>query len=215
MTATEMAIAARAEGFTGDGLVIIVAISGAEAGYEDETDNTARPNSPGYRALTPEEIALGWLPEYSVGPLMIDLEIHTEITEADARTFDGAARWAYGASQQGTVFTAWSTYTGAGMPAGSQPPYLAHMDEARAAVAATEPPQPAQDGDLGMLSPLSQGDAIKLIDAVNNSAGAWVTDSGTPGAFEVIGSFDGKPIPAGVRFFAIGVPTSTANLPAS
>ncbi len=127
-----MARSAIAAGFTNNGLVTIVAISGAESGWSsDATHNSSRPGSPDYVPLTPQQIALGWVPEYSVGPVQIDLELHSEISEADARSFDGAAKWAWINSAQGAIFTIWSTYTGAG---GQQATYLDYINAAEAAI---------------------------------------------------------------------------------
>lgn len=68
-----------------------------------------------------------------------------------------------------------------------------------------EAPEP-QGEEMGMLRPLDQANSILLMNTLGNSAGEWITDSGTPGAYEVQDTFNGSPIPDGVRVFAVVVP---------
>lgn len=101
MTIRDCVLAAIAAGFRDDALATIVAISGAESGY----DAAATADTRG-RTDFPQGIS----PEFSVGPLQINLLAHPDIAEADARDYGKAFAYAYTLSAQGTDFSPWSTF---------------------------------------------------------------------------------------------------------
>lgn len=133
--------AAYLAGFRGDGLRTIVAIAGAETGYVDSTNNTARPGREWFRELTDAERAAGIVPEFSVGPLQINLEVHeSAISEARARdTFD-AMRYAFSLSQGGVNFWPWSTFA-----LGMHERHLLEADRVIAAFTVEAPPPVASE----------------------------------------------------------------------
>lgn len=106
--------AAQGAGFSGDDLIEIVAISGLESGWRADATNDTRAWSekgsdgrwhvPGTEDALPE----GHAPEYSVGPLQINLHYWANIAEWEARWWPTAFAWAFNVFRLDGGFGAWS-----------------------------------------------------------------------------------------------------------
>lgn len=149
MTIRDVALAARRAGFKADQLVTEIAISGAETGglFDAESTNDTRRftelvgvkgSGPWHwrDPLTDERLPDYVDPEYSVGSLNINLLVHDQVPESQARDYQGAADYAYVISTGGTNFGPWSTFTGGA--------YNAYMPAAREAVEAIEAQEAAE-----------------------------------------------------------------------
>lgn len=116
MSIEEVARACRTVGFEGDALVTMIAIAGAESGWNAEaTNDTRRFSELGEDGIwrdpnTGESLPPRTQPEYSVGAFQINLLAHRQVTEEEARDYERAAYVAYGISRRGTDFTPWSTF---------------------------------------------------------------------------------------------------------
>jgi hypothetical protein len=116
-------------GYRGLELAAISAISLAEGGAPESTNNTAYPDKPGYKP-----VAAGAVPEYSLGPLQINIGPGAHnYTEAQIRDPASAFKIAY--TDFGSDFNQWSTYgTGPGHTNAS----AAYLPEVAAAIARME-----------------------------------------------------------------------------
>lgn len=115
MSIQEAVNAAKMAGFTDGGLVEIVAIAGHESRWQaDATADTRRyserrDDGLWYVPGSDEHLPEGVWPEYSVGPLQINLNVHPEIAEWEARWWPTAFAYGYQLSQGGSDFSPWST----------------------------------------------------------------------------------------------------------
>lgn len=128
MTATDCARGALRAGFQGQDADRIVAIALAESGGRaDALNNSTYPNLPEYHELTEDELARGWVPEYSVGPLQINLNVWGQpegnvwgqlggealegrITEEQASDYDACFAFAHDVIVPQQGYEAWSTF---------------------------------------------------------------------------------------------------------
>jgi hypothetical protein len=187
MTIEQVAESARRAGFRNHDLVIAVAISGAEtsgtydaaatADTRSYTDKVIATNDRGFvwrDPATGDELPAWVDPEYSVGPWQIDLLVHTDISEEDARDYDKAAAYAYVLAQSGSSFRAWSTYTSNA--------YGGYLPSAMAAVNAlpplAEPPAAGAPQTIGVL-PVPQLTTEELAIAFESLSGG-VAPEGLP-----------------------------------
>lgn len=118
MTIEQSVLSARKAGFTGDPLVNIIVISTRESDNNADATNDTRRFTEHTQAGTwrdprnGDELPAGISPEYSVGPLQINLVAHPDISESAARDFDQAFAYAWTLSEQGRSFAPWSTSEG-------------------------------------------------------------------------------------------------------
>ena len=106
--------AAQGAGFEGDDLIEIVAISRLESGWRaDATNDTRRFRLRDASGIwrdpnTDETLPMGVGPEYSVGPLQINLHYWDNVAEWEARWWPTAFAWAYNVFRLDRGFGAWS-----------------------------------------------------------------------------------------------------------
>ena len=105
--------AAQGAGFEDDALVEIVAISGLESGWSEKATADTRQYSEKrgdgrwYIPGTDQALPAGVGPEYSVGPLQINLNYWTDIAEWQARWWPAAFAWAHALWTADGDFNAW------------------------------------------------------------------------------------------------------------
>ena len=118
MTVEQAIDAARGAGFAADALVTIVAICGRESGYNANAVNDTRrfsahgPDGLWHDPNTDETLPAGISPEWSIGPLQINLIAHPDVTPQQAADWGDTFRIAWRLSYQGTDFSPWSTFDG-------------------------------------------------------------------------------------------------------
>lgn len=114
MSVHEAIRAAEGAGFEGDDLIEVVAISGLESGWNaGATNDTRRYSWRGSDGIwhdpnTNEALPAGVGPEYSVGPLQINLNYWDDIAEWEARWWPTAFAWARRVFLADGNFGAWS-----------------------------------------------------------------------------------------------------------
>ncbi len=145
LTIDQAVVLAQAAGFTGDGLVTIVAIAIAESDLDPNARGTNGPTD--------------GCPNGSVDRGVLQINSCYEAQFSDAQAYDPVAAFQAGwiISQGGTRFQPWVTYTGGH--------YRAHVDDVRAAIASSvvTPPAVVAPGVVGGAEPGASGLSAEMI----------------------------------------------------